>query len=99
MPSHLCVLLLATVIAIVAAAEPVLVVDGPRTVMDLAGTWEGVSTQLALSWPAPEAGSIVAHAVAAALGGVVPLPPGKVLAGAWALGCAVVGGRIIGRRA
>ncbi len=41
----------------VAAADASSVVnDGPRAMLDLAGTWEGVETGLALPWPAPEAG-------------------------------------------
>ena len=53
---HLTTMLLTTMLTTAAAAEPVLAVDGPRAALDLAGTWEGVGTTLALPWPAPEAG-------------------------------------------
>ena len=41
---------------ICAADAPVFVPDGERAELDLAGTWEGVSTTVALPWPPPEAG-------------------------------------------
>lgn len=53
---HLYALILAATLSTVAAADPALVVAGSRTVLDLAGTWEGVGTTIALPWPAPEAG-------------------------------------------
>lgn len=52
-----------------------------------------------LPLPAPPAdAAAAARSVAATLGGLVPLPPGKVLAGLWTLACTFVGGRVIGRQ-
>ena len=54
--SALLLVTIVTTVTTLSAADPILVVAGPRAVLDLAGTWEGVGTTLALPWPAPEAG-------------------------------------------
>ncbi|MCK6487906.1 MAG: cellulase family glycosylhydrolase [Planctomycetes bacterium] len=49
---HLLMILLG---ALAGAAEPDLLADGHRQVLDLAGTWEAASTTVDLAWPAADA--------------------------------------------
>lgn len=55
-PAHGVLFFVLLVSAVECRADSAPVIDGPRAMLDLAGTWEGVNTTLDLPWPMPATG-------------------------------------------